>query len=328
MSINNLKEERKKFVEYVKGDLIGKKIKDDTLNSIYPLERYFTGMLFPITEMLEHEDSEEYDSQSEEGEKQEAQSLQKTKHYMPPSSAGFSFFIKGDEIKLRTFYQAVIYEKNDDDGEEVEFNKNDNKEYKNENNNKKNSWKRIELANDDGEEVEFNKNDNKEYKVLQDRAKISALWRKHEDGFIVTISLSNDKKLGNEIHTGEKYNEEINEKSLFEVVLKCIVEKGEVADYPATETALLDKEEREIELRYQDIKIYAVGHGVSVDWKKNKQSQMEIWSDFMPQVEVPQVTADTGDKHKKHYPLHFWHKKTKIKLLTHYRSLLLIIANG
>ena len=26
---------------------------------------------------------------------------------------------------------------------------------------------------------------------------------------------------------------------------------------------------------------------------------MELWSDFMPTVEVPQVTADTGDKNSK-----------------------------
>ena len=55
-------------------------------------------------------------------------------------------------------------------------------------------------------------------------------------------------------------------------------------------------EEREIELRYKDLHIYAIGHGTAVNWARNKQNKMEIWTDFIPTVEVPQVTADTGGK--------------------------------
>lgn len=88
----------------------------------------------------------------------------------------------------------------------------------------------------------------------------------------------------------------INEKTLFEVTLKCIVEHGIVGNYPTTDRELLSAEEKEIELRYKDIRTYAVGHGIGVDWKTNRQNKLVIWADFMPIVEVPQVTADTGDK--------------------------------
>ena len=50
-----------------------------------------------------------------------------------------------------------------------------------------------------------------------------------------------------------------------------------------------------VSTRYKDERVYAIGHGVAVDWAKNKQGDLEIFSDFMPVVEVPQVTADTSN---------------------------------
>ncbi|SMN01619.1 Superfamily II DNA and RNA helicase [uncultured Candidatus Thioglobus sp.] len=124
------------------------------------------------------------------------------------------------------------------------------------------------------------------------------MWRKYSNGYIVTLTLSNQQKIP-DVSDGKEFNKEKNEKTLFEVEFKCIIESGEIANYPATEKSLLNDEEREIQLRYQDLKTYAVGHGVAANWNKNQQGDMEIWADFMPQVEVPQVTADTGGKDTK-----------------------------
>ena len=66
--------------------------------------------------------------------------------------------------------------------------------------------------------------------------------------------------------------------------------------YPSKDKGLLTDEEKEIELRYKDLHIYAVGHGTGVDWGRNKSKEMEIWADFIPVVDVPQMTANTGDK--------------------------------
>jgi len=41
--------------------------------------------------------------------------------------------------------------------------------------------------------------------------------------------------------------------------------------------------------------MYAIGHGVAVDWRLNTQGDLEINSDFVPMVEVPQVTADVSN---------------------------------
>lgn len=273
--------QRKDFVTYIKKQLVGFEIKDNILVGKQPLDRFFTGLLFPImNENVLIEDTEEYSDDPDASEKSQTQTIKKTQRYMPPSSAGFSFFITGQNIKLRVYYNACYFEKDKEKNEDGTF--------------KQQTWKKKPLT-DDGNEIEFTPNSKTQRKVFNGKAKIDALWRKYGNGYIVTLTLSNQQNIPDNLN-GKKFNEQQNQKTLFEVVFKCIIGSGEIADYPATEKSLLNDEEREIQLRYQDLKTYAVGHGVAANWSKNQQGDMEIWADFMPQVEVPQVTADTGGK--------------------------------
>ncbi|CAB5498464.1 helicase-related protein [Bathymodiolus thermophilus thioautotrophic gill symbiont] len=283
------KEARKKFVEYIKEQLICSKLeikendKNPVLNDISPLDKFYTGLLFPIASEDNYtEDAEEYSTHENEMEKPQLQPIEKTQRYMPPSSAGFSFFISGEVIKLRVVYNANSFK--------------GNKEREAGGTYRYHSWKKLSLTNDgNDEEIEFTPTGKTEYKIFEGKAKINALWRKYGKDYIVTLTLSNQQKIPNDI-IAKEFNKQRNEKTLFEVAFKCIVESGIVAEYPATEKSLLNTEEKEIQLRYQDLKTYAVGHGVAANWVKNNQGDMEIWADFMPQVEVPQVTADTGNK--------------------------------
>ncbi|MDQ7085320.1 MAG: helicase-related protein [Sulfurovum sp.] len=263
----NLQEKREQFITLTKQQLIGTQLKDNLLVGETPLKRFFTGFLFPI---LSTEIEEEIDSTLE---------PKKMNRYIPPSSAGFSFFIVGQNIKLRVFYSAVSYTDKDN---RDEFNQKFVKQV----------WEKSYLA-DDGKEVEFSLNGAKQYKIFDKKARIDALWRPYREGYIVTITMSNNKKIDPNI-TGKKFHLEQNRHTLFEVEFKCIVEEGIIDVYPAKDKALLTEEEKEIELRYKDLYIYAIGHGTAVNWKRNKHSKMEIWTDFLPTVEVPQVTADTG----------------------------------
>lgn len=280
----NLKEKRDEFINLTKQQLMGTKLKDNILVGETPLKRFFTGFLFPIVSSengigfeIESEDNED----TSDLEKEELKSVKKNNRYIPPSSAGFSFFIMGSDIKLRIFYNAVSY-----------MDKNERDEY-----NQKfivQQWEKSYLA-DDGMEVEFSLHGENQYKIFNGKAKIDALWRPYNDGYIVTITMSNDTKIDSNM-TGKEFTLEQNRHTLFEVEFKCIVEEGSVDVYPAKDKTLLSDEEKEIELRYKDLHIYAVGHGTAVDWAKNKHDKMEIWTDFLPTVEVPQVTADTGGK--------------------------------
>jgi len=273
-------EERREFTAYVKKQLTGFKLENDTLLGKQPLERFFTGLLFPImSEDALVEDLEEYTNNPDANETTQIQSVGKTQRYMPPSSAGFSFFISGNDIKLRIYHKASGFKKNKTK-DKVE------------------SWQKTLLA-DDGKEIELTPNGKKQHAVFSNKAEVDALWRPYNDGYIVTLTLSNQQRISDSDIDGKGFIKQRNEKTLFEVEFKCIVESGEVADYPATEKSLLDAEEREIQLRYQELKAYAVGHGVAASWKINSQGDREIWADFMPKVEVPQVTADTGGNDNK-----------------------------
>ena len=55
-------------------------------------------------------------------------------------------------------------------------------------------------------------------------------------------------------------------KSLFEAELSCVVESGELAEYPRVDPSLLTEEEQELELQYREQRIHAVGHGAAANW--------------------------------------------------------------
>jgi len=272
----NYREKRIALLEWIKKQLIGERLKDDTLIENNPFDRYFTGILYPISESqidLDYEDTET-DTDTE----KDASSVKKSMHYQPPSSMGFSFYMKGEGQSLRILFQAAIY---------LENKRKDNVR----------SWEKKYLCQDDGEELVFHSAANSilSNEIFDGKARVDVIWRPHDEGQIATVTLTNIQQFDEGSSTENDPRKVKAERSLFEVTLKCFVEKKVILDYPSINKALLSEEEKEIELRYKDERVYAVGHGVAVDWLLNNQGDLEIYSDFMPVVEVPQVTADTSD---------------------------------
>lgn len=307
----DLARKRKQFVQHIHEQLSGKNITlpENTLRGENPLDRFVTGFLFPVFESEEgfddDQDEMEEDSNNNDASGQ-AIPITKTKRYIPPSSVGFSFFISGDSIRLRVFYNAIYYLKlkseSDPDGK---FKRGSSL-----------NWKRAELTDDNGEEVVFTPNGQKHYEVLKDKdenkARIEILWRPHKTGYIVTITLINTQQITQEtLNDPKEFVKCRNEKSLFNIELSCIVESGELNIYPSKDKALLSDEEKEIELRYNDKNIYAVGHGAAADWKINSEGKNEIFADFMPMVEVPQVTANTAKKNTEALNFYFLSNASK-----------------
>ena len=126
--------------------------------------------------------------------------------------------------------------------------------------------------------------------IFDEEGCIEVVWRNHDKGQIATVTLINKNVLKD-----PKDREERAMNSFFEVELKCILKKEIVFDYPSVDELLLTEEEKEIELRYKDEHVYSIGHGVAVDWRFNTQGDIEIYSDFLPMVEVPQVTTDVSN---------------------------------
>lgn len=286
-------EPRNRLIGWVRKQLIGSpdppKNEDADLVGMLPTERFPCGALYPISPTGEgidpayEDDSEDGSLPNAAGEAKEEPAV--VRRYIPPSSHGFSFFIKGKDIQFQILCGAVRYEKKHGSGS-----------------NKKTEWKRkkLVLSADESEEffsIKFRPNNlHQSFEKLSGNARVDIKWRSFSDGWIVTISLCNTNEQGNSTKSGRDFVEERAEKTLFEASLRCIIDAGDVGAYPRVDRSLLDEEEQEIELQYAHRHVYAIGHGCAAEWKIENGKVAEVYSDTMPTVEVPQMTADTGSQ--------------------------------
>ena len=279
-------EPRKDLIKWVRKQLIGppQPLPDGPeLHGVLPTVRFPCGALYPTSQSGEGIDpvSEDLDvAESPTGLTDE--SLVEpgvVRRYIPPSSLGFSFFIKGEDIRLQVLSHAVKYDR------KREQNTND--------------WKRKTLVSGQGEDEEFKniscpgKDQYQSFISLGNNARIDVQWRHFADGWIVTISLCNALEIADS-STGGEYIVERAEKTLFEAELSCEIDAGDVGIYPRVDRGLLDQEDQEIELQFANRHIYAIGHGCAVSWDLNDGKVVKLRSDTIPAVEVPQMTADTG----------------------------------
>ena len=286
----NYAADRSRLVTWLRKQLIGPAVEDELLRGIAPLDRYPTGRLFPTIRSEEgidpasvDEDDDDEDAFEAPGEdigvEEGVKSVIKRRRYIPPSSVGFSFFARGDVVKVQVRCSAVTYrtEVRDASGQ---F--------------RGNEYERIPHGGEAA--LTFTSTERVGIWPGQDGeclAGLDVLWRPFKDGWIITVTLFNRQEL-TEDGTSKQISQSRNQKSLFEVRLSCFLEAGEVGTYPRVDYSLLNDEEQELELQYKYRHIYAVGHGAAVDWSPEPGPIREIRSEFMPEVEVPQVTADVG----------------------------------
>ena len=283
-------EPRKRLIDWVRQQLIGppESAPDSpVLRGVLPTERFPCGALYPTSQWGEGIDPAAEDVDEAEGIAEVAgESLVEpavVRRYIPPSSLGFSFFIKGEDIRFQLLCRGVRYGRTDRD-ERGQY---------------KNDWTRRELVSGQGDNEEFEsircpgKDQRQSFSKLGNRARADVQWRRFADGWIVTVSLCNAQELAASA-IGRDLVYERAEKTLFEASLRCVIDVGDVGVYPRVDRSLLDQEEQEIELQYAHRHIYAIGHGCAANWKGKDGKVVELRSETMPAVEVPQMTADTG----------------------------------
>ena len=289
-------EGRTSLLKWLRGQLIGPASQEDALRGS-PLDRYPTGILFPLTRGQEgidpastgEDDDDESELPREDSKPSEGvEATTRRRRYVPPSSCGFSFFVRGPAIQFQMVCRAARYDRTDGRDEGGRYL---GRQY---------LYTRIDLGGE-ASAVTFNASgtrpaslSSQRVDVLEEgRAGIDVLWRPHLDGWIVTVSLFNKQEL-NADGSALTFSQERIKKSLFEVELKCFIEAGQIGVYPRVDQSLLSEEEQELELQYTGRRIYAVGHGTAVDWAVEGDKVKELWSEFLPAVEVPQVTADVA----------------------------------
>ena len=285
-------EPRKKLIEWVRKQLVGPPepaTDGPDLRGVLPTERFPCGALYPTSPWGEGIDPAGEDVDEAEGTTEVAgESASEpaiVRRYIPPSSLGLSFFIEGDDIRFQVLCRAVRYEPTDKRDKRGQY--------------KRNEWKRKKLVSGEENDEDFEniacpgEDQCQSFDKLEKNARVDVLWRRFANGWIVTVSLSNVQEVS-DAQTGRDFVFERASKTLFEAGIRCVIDVGKIGLYPRVDRSLLDQEEQEIELQYARRHIYAIGHGCAADWDVKDGKVVELRSETMPAVEVPQMTADTG----------------------------------
>ena len=288
-------EARKKLVEWLRTQLIGP-AGEGSLR-VSPLERYPTGVLHPVepdvtgidpastvgdeaeSNLLDEPDDDEEATHS--GPESDAPTLARParrRRYVPPSSVGFSCYVCG-QVRLSVTAAAAVYRGAGERGERGWFQA---REYtRAELPETTVTWPGTAVPGETGETL------------WEGRAGIDIRARPHRDGCILTVTLCNRSELDPNTPARERAPDRVS-KSLFEARLECVVESGELVDYPRVDPGLLTEEEQELELQYREQRIYAVGHGAAANWDVSPERAARIWSEFMPAAEVSMMTVNIG----------------------------------
>lgn len=250
-----------------------------------PLERFVVGALFPIEEG-QGIDPATQDDWADDDVEIETDGVTPTvaKRYTPPSSTGFSFYVEEASWQLQLVAAAKTLLPKDDlvkvDGlwqQDGRFVGASSLEY--------------EVTQLEGEMSAITTDKAGEWSLWNDKASIEVRELNYGTGRIITVTLINKQKLDadSKISQIDKIKA-----TLFDVSLRCYVHQGTVKNYPTMDFSLLNDEEQEIALQYKDKVVYAIGHGAAVDSYQDKSGLFVIQTEFMPMVEVPQVTADVA----------------------------------
>ena len=294
-------EARKKLVAWLRRQLIGPAGEGSLGNS--PLDRYPTGVLHPVDpdasgidpasagrgepEPALLDDQEDATPADGEVDGQAFAQPARRRRYVPPSSVGFSCFVRG-EVRLSITCSAAVYrdagagDRDIVDRDEAgrflpgEYTRIRLPECTVE-------WSSATARGESGEAI-WEK---------EARAGVDVRVRPHRDGLIVTVTLCNRDELDPDVSPRLRMRDRVV-KSLFEAELSCVVESGELAEYPRVDPSLLTEEEQELELQYREQRIHAVGHGAAANWDVGAGREARVWSDFMPEAEVPMMTVNTG----------------------------------
>ena len=286
-------EARRKLVDWLRCQLVGPAGKGSLKMS--PLDRYPTGVLHPVDPHISgidpasagHEEAEPnlLDDQGgeelAEGHSDDGILVQPTRRrrYVPPSSVGFSCYVRGD-VHLSITAAAAIYRGDEDRDEKGRF--------------RILQYNRTELPEHTVIWSPSEGSGEVRHSIWQGRAAIDVRARVHRDGLILTVTLCNRGELDPDLQAPQRTRERVT-KSLFEARLECIVESDNLVEYPRVDPSLLNEEEQELELQYREQRIYAVGHGAAATWDERPGGKARIRSDFMPEAEVPMMTVDTNN---------------------------------
>jgi hypothetical protein len=153
-------------------------------------------------------------------------------------------------------------------------------------------FKRVPIADDEQPETvrligEGESRNSTSHTVLDARAEVRVLWRPYGlDEWLVTVSLVNARSNPSESGLADPTD------CLHQVGLLCRAPEGTILDYPSVDRVVADNEDEELALLHRSARVYAIGHGVAVDWDEEQASPASVRTVSIPSYELAGVSPD------------------------------------
>lgn len=270
---------RDRIVRELSEELIGPRGGEkEVIERERPHMRYTMGVLFPRSTSLEDlgedmeaeedlEGAEPAPPKADEGRADDPVTL--SGQWMP-ASLGLSFYFT-DAVSIEVDVWGAAYDKGEG-----------------------RTWSRVPLAGEDDPEshtVAAPADGSRRpgpLTVLGGRAELHSLWRRIDDGYLVTVTLVN-AKIKDENNKRPRARD-----CVYQVGFRCSVPDGEVREYPSVDRAMAGEEERELELLYRGKRTYAVGHGCAASWG-DAGERKSVKTELLPTAVVPDITHTLAD---------------------------------
>ena len=131
--------------------------------------------------------------------------------------------------------------------------------------------------------IDFSNNNYAECKIEGTNAKIVGFRKQlSKNLWFVTVMLVNDKKATTEKATDCIFQPQI----AISTINNTFVFKE---NNPNMNVEMMEEEEKSLNLLYRNKKIYGTGLGTSVNWQIDTAGNGSVWSEFLPQIEVPSM---------------------------------------
>ncbi|WP_040880182.1 helicase-related protein [Marinobacterium rhizophilum] len=259
---------REKIVEYLNKELVGpaEGEREEILDK--PHKRYLMGVLFPKAAI-----EDEHDSNTPE----EIDNSVSLASEFKPSSMALSFAVTAASV-VKISIRCGIYE---------------GKSGKPEDDSSKTHWRRTPLE----KILTFNCSlqDDFSERIFEGRGKFTVIKRNWKDGFILTVSFSNEASSAQVLKT---------EQCLYQSSIYCETESGRFAEYPSTDRFRFDQEQQELDLLYRKRINWSVGHGCSSVWDRDGDVPVWIKSISIPTSEVYGFTTNIDFEKYPEVPSH------------------------
>lgn len=256
----NFSEEREALLAYLERQLIGPANgeREELPISSRPDERYLMAVLFPPGAGQGNKESA-YDPDESAADDPVSMAYQQL-----PASIGLSFFTRADSVIISIC--AAVYEKYQEGSYSC--------------------WKRRSIATlDKPEKHVLSCKSTSADQVLEGNGRLCSIWRKKEEGWLVTVTLIN----ANAVDKKGRFDPQ---HVLYQTWLRCEPVGEAILAYPSPDRYSWDTEEEELALIYDSKRTYAIGHGTSAYWNTEAEVVTGAESAFLPRYEVPPITAD------------------------------------